>query len=349
MRATVIPAAELTAGQMEGWIAALRDNPLLQTPPLRPELFQIVGRFNSRTFVAVIDEPGCPPVFFPFHRPRRLDSFAGPVPICDYQAFITPANNHVAVRDVLRAAGLKTWMFENLLAPSEVEAQTTKVGMQPSWRARLHGGFASYAEGLEGTATSFRNTTRKLRVIARDYGDVRFVSDCHDASVLTSIFTWKAQRFNGGQDVPPWIIDTLDTLRAMRTEQFGGVLSAMYVGDRLVAAHLGIRSGGTLYYWFPAFNPEFSKYTPGYILVILLLQHLQEMDCEILDFGPGGEKYKVYFANAEVPVRRGFVELPSILNLGRATRRALHGTLRTSRVAKSLLRPVIRMFRSSTV
>ena len=112
MRAIVIPAAELTADLREGWAAALFDNPLLQTPALRPELFQIVGRFNPRTFVAVIEETGCPPVFLPFHRPTRLDSFAGPVPICDYQAFITPISNHISVRDALRAAGLRTWIFE---------------------------------------------------------------------------------------------------------------------------------------------------------------------------------------------------------------------------------------------
>lgn len=105
MRANVIPAAELTADLRGQWAAALFDNPLLQTPVLRPELFQIVGRFNPRTFVAVVEEPGCPPVFLPFNRTlRRVDSFAGPVPICDYQAIMTSANNHVSVREVLREA-----------------------------------------------------------------------------------------------------------------------------------------------------------------------------------------------------------------------------------------------------
>jgi CelD/BcsL family acetyltransferase involved in cellulose biosynthesis len=312
---------------------------------LRPELFQIVGRFNPGTFVAVIEEPSRPAVFFPFHRPTRLDSFAGPVPICDYQAFITPMSNNISVRDALRAAGLRTWSFENLIAPNEVAVQTTTTITQPSWCARLHTGFATYAEDLQRTHSSFKNITRNLKVIARDHGDMRFVCDCADPAVLTRIFSWKAERFNGGDEVSRWIVEAVDALRTTRTRQFGGVLSALYVGDRLAAAHFGIRSGRTLFYWFPAFNPEFGKYTPGHLLVTLLLQHLQELGCDVLDFGPGGEKYKVYFANTEILVRRGFVELPSLLNFGRGAWRSIHGTLRKSQVARSLARPVMRMIR----
>ena len=346
MRAIVIPAAELTADLREGWAAALFDNPLLQTPALRPELFQIVGRFNPRTFVAVIEETGCPPVFLPFHRPIRLDSFAGPVPICDYQAFITPISNHISVRDALRAAGLRTWIFENLIAPNELALQTTTTITQPSWRARLQTGFAPYAEELRRTHSSFKNITRNLKVIARDHGEMRFECDCADPAVLTSIFSWKAQRFNGGHEVSRWIVDAVDALRTTRSQQFGGVLSALYVGNRLAAAHFGIRSGRTLYYWFPAFNPEFDKYTPGYLLLTLLLQHLQELGCDALDFGPGSEKYKMYFANTKVLVGRGFVELPSVLNFGRAAWRSVHGTLQKSQVARSLVGPIMRMVRS---
>src|SRR5262249_4851273 len=229
MRASVIPAAELTADLRARWVTALVDNPLLQTPVLRPELFQIVGRFNPRTFVAIIDEPRCPPIFFPFYRPTRLHSIAAPVPICDYQAFITPAHNHIAVRDCLCAAGLKTWIFENLLAPSDVATQTSRLVPHRSWRAHIRSSFSNYVEDLQRAHTSFRNISRSLRVMARDHGEVRFVPECQDASVLTSIFAWKEQRFNGGQDISPWIVGAVDELRAMRTEQFAGTLSAMYV------------------------------------------------------------------------------------------------------------------------
>src|SRR5262249_35915327 len=283
MRASATPAAELTADLRERWVAALLENPLLETPMLRPELFQIVGCFNPRTFVAVVEESGRPSIFFPFHRPTRLASLADPVPICDYQAFITPMSNHISVRDVLRAAGLRTWIFENLIAPNQVTAQTTTKITRPSWRARLHTGFATYAEELQRAHSSFKNITRNLKVIARDHGDMRFVPDCSDPAVVTSIFSWKAQRFNGGHDVSRWIVEAVDALRTTRTQEFSGVLSALYVGDRLAAAHFGIRSGRTLFYWFPAFNPEFGKYTPGHLLVVLLLRHLQELGCDALD------------------------------------------------------------------
>src|SRR5262249_12618687 len=126
---------------------------------------------------------------------------------------------------------------------------------------------------------------------------------------------------------------------------FAGMLAALYVGDQLAAAHFGIRSDGTLYYWFPAFNPKFAKYSPGWLLIVFLLRHLREIGCDTLDFGPGSEKYKEYFANAAIPVRRGFVELPSVVNLGRATWRSINGLVRGSTTARFLLRPVINRVR----
>ena len=192
---------------------------------------------------------------------------------------------------------------------------------------------------------SMRNTENKLRLLNRDHGEIRFVSNCTDNAVLSAIFDWKAQRFNSGKSITPWVQNAVEALYGMRTADFSGMLSALYAGDRLVAAHFGIRSDSTLYYWFPAFNPEFGRYTPGWLLIYFLLENLSMMRCNVLDFGPGGEKYKEYFENSAISVHRGFVELPSILNLGRATWRQAHGMARGSRTARLLLRPVINIMR----
>jgi CelD/BcsL family acetyltransferase involved in cellulose biosynthesis len=347
MRTTVIPAAELSPDLMEQWLVALHNNPLLQTPLLRPELFQVIGRYSPRTFVAIIEEPGCSPVFLPFHRTlRRLDSFAGPVPICDYQAFVTSGENQVSVRDVLRAVGLKTWIFDNLLAPDQVASQINALVTHSARRTHLWDGFARYSEELQRTHPSVKKHVRSRRVLVRDYGDLRFVMRCHDAAVLKFIFAWKSQRYNGGQEVSRWIVEAVEALRTIRAEHFSGELSAMYAGNRLVAAHFGIRSGRTLFSWFSGFDAEFARYSPGFHLHMLILQHMEKIGSDVLDLGPGGEKWKMIFANAEVKVGRGFVELPSILNFGRATWRSMHGNLRKSQVARSLVRPVMRMLRS---
>jgi CelD/BcsL family acetyltransferase involved in cellulose biosynthesis len=212
-------------------------------------------------------------------------------------------------------------------------------------------GFAGYLAEMAGLANSMDKKVRpggelakKLRLLNRDHGEVRFVSDCRDMAVLSAIFDWKAQRFSAGKRTP-WVQSVVEALYATRTADFSGVVSALYAGDRLVAAHFGVQSDRTLYHWFPAFNPEFGKYTPGRLLIYFLLENLVAMRCDVLDFGPGGEKYKEYFNNSTIPVHRGFVELPSILNLGRATWRYAHGVARGSRTVRFFLRPVINFMR----
>jgi CelD/BcsL family acetyltransferase involved in cellulose biosynthesis len=345
MQATVIPAKELSPDLVNRWLLLNKGNALYRSPSLRPELFRTIGRFNPRVFVGIEESRHGPSLFFPFERPIRLASFAGAVQICDYQAFITPVDHSIAVSDLMRKWKLGTWTFENLIAPPQVVSQTTTLVSSVSRRVVVRNGFDGYRAEMASRGKSMRNTIAKLRLLGRDHGEVRFVSDCRDDAVLAVLLDWKAQRFNGGKPITQWIQGAVEALYGTRTADFSGMLSALYAGERLVAAHFGIRSDGTLYYWFPAFNPDFGKYTPGWLLIYFLLQHLEATGCEVLDLGPGGETYKEYFENSAIPVRRGFVELPSILNLSRATWRSVNGVARGSRTARFLLRPVINIIR----
>ena len=51
---------------------------------------------------------------------------------------------------------------------------------------------------------------------------------------------------------------------------FQGVLSGLYIGEKLVAAHFGMRSRRVLHWWFPAYDPELGKYSPGAQLLLEL-------------------------------------------------------------------------------
>ena len=345
MSASVIPARDLSPDLMDRWLQNTRENPLYASPNLRPEVIRIIGQFNPRVFVGIEEGRDGALLFFPFERPTRLASFAAPVPMCDYQAFIAPADHPIVVSDLMRQWKLGTWTFDSLIASEKIVSQTTTLASAVSRRAVMREGFAGYLAEMADMSRSMRNTTTKLRLLGRDHGEVRFVSDCRDDAVLSAIFDWKAQRFNAGKTITPWMQNSVEALYDTRTADFSGMLAALYAGDRLVAAHFGVQSDRTLFYWFPAFNPEFGRYTPGWLLIYFLLQHLAAIGCDVLDFGPGGEKYKEYFENSAIPVHRGFVELPSILNFGRATWRSLHSVARGSRATKFVLRPFINIIR----
>jgi CelD/BcsL family acetyltransferase involved in cellulose biosynthesis len=254
----------------------------------------------------------------------------------------------IVVSDLMRRWKLGTWTFPSLIGPAEVVSQTTTLVSTVSRRVVMAQGFAGYLAEMSSLGKSIGKKggelPTKLRLLNRDHGEVRFVSDCRDNAVLAAIFDWKAQRFNAGKRTR-WVESVVEALYGMRTADFSGVLSALYAGDRLVVAHFGVRSDRTLYSWFEAFNPEFGKYTPGRLLIYFLLQYLPAMECDVFDLGPGGEKFKEYFNNSTIPVHQGFVELPSMLNFGRATWRYTHGVARRSKAARFFLRPVINFMR----
>ena len=45
-----------------------------------------------------------------------------------------------------------------------------------------------------------------------------------------------------------------------------GVLSTLYAGDTWLASHLGVMSRSVFHHWFPVYNTEWAKCSPGHIL-----------------------------------------------------------------------------------
>ena len=345
MRATVIPASELSPDIAAVWSGILSRHPALQTPLLHPEVYRVIGKHQPRVSVAVGMRDGQPSHFLPFERARRFSSFAGPVPFCDYQAVVTATSDDFQIRELLRASALQTWSFDHLLGDASVADQATLVRTEPARRVTLPRGFDAYVTDGGIARKPLRNVRSRLKQVTRDRGELMFTLDDRDPAPLADILRWKASRFDDGGPAMPSLRAILEELHATRIDGLEGVLSTLRAGDALVAAHFGVRGGATLFHWFPAFNPEFAKYGPGLLLLLFMLEKLHELQCDTLDFGPGGEEYKSYFSNAEVPVSGGYVELPSVLNVGRATWRSIDHAVRTNPLSRSILRPVVRTLR----
>jgi CelD/BcsL family acetyltransferase involved in cellulose biosynthesis len=52
-----------------------------------------------------------------------------------------------------------------------------------------------------------------------------------------------------------------------------------------VASHFGLKSGRTLHYWFPVYNPEMKAFAPGRILLKQVI--LAAQDIAVIDRGAG--------------------------------------------------------------
>src|SRR5690606_41120953 len=77
-----------------------------------------------------------------------------------------------------------------------------------------------------------------------------------------------------------------------------------------VAAHFGLGSATVLACWFPAYDPEFAKYSPGLVLHLRMAEAAAAEGVGLLDMGRGPAEYKDSLKTGELAVYEGAVTRP---------------------------------------
>ncbi len=86
-----------------------------------------------------------------------------------------------------------------------------------------------------------------------------------------------------------------------------GRVAVLWAGDTPVAAHLGLQCLDRLHYWFPAYDPEFGRYSFGQLLLLELIREGIEHGVRHVDLGKGESRYKNELATAHIQVGVGEV------------------------------------------
>ncbi len=327
MEICVVSGAELSADQLAHWSRLQRADPALRSPFFRPEYTQAVAGVRDGVEVAVLVEAGETLGFFPFQRDHR-DS-AGPVGamLCDFQGVVARPGVQIDARHLLEACRLKAWHFNNLVA-SQPTFQAYHGVVADSLYIDLSQGFDAYdAQQRQKGSQTIRKTMQKARKAARELGGpVRFEPYTTDRQVLARLIDWKTQQYRQLKDVnylaPQWTTALLQNLIDLETEAFQGMLSALYVGDRLAAVHLGLRAHDVLHAWFPTYDPALSDYSPGLIYWVEFLKACPAIGIRRIDLGKGDQRFKTSLMSAAHRVAEGSVDLRCLR--GSFKRRWLH-------------------------
>ncbi len=314
--ADVVRPADLLAGDIAAWRAMQAVEPAFGNPLLGPAFAQAVGAVRDDARVAVFRRDGEAAGFLAFH--RRPSGFARPIgaPFCDYHALVCDPAAGLTAGEALAAAGLGRLRLTGLVDPFG-QFQDAVAERACAHRIILPDTAQAYLESLRTRSQNrFKNHRRYRRALETDLGPVRLVA--HDAGLAAfeTLMDWKRQQIaqTGVHDFlgPDWTKALMRQLFETRGDDFEGLMVSLYAGERLVAAHFGVREGGWYHPWIGAIDPALKSYSPGLVHQMEAIAAMTELGLRVYDLGASNDHWKQMFSSDRFEVGSGLATAPSL-------------------------------------
>lgn len=302
---------ELDEQHLSRWRTWQEDNAGWTSPFVSPSFARAVGACRDDTRVAIAEDGSSPAAYFAFQIGKLGIGQALGFGVSDHQAVIHNQEFTYRPVDLIRKCGLSAWEFDHVGQASPeladfVESWATAAVME------ISDGYEAYLEtaGLKKTKF-YKSSLTKQRKLAAEFGELEFELDSKDRDALNLLLAWKSQQYKrtGRMDrfAVPWIRLLLETLFDSEDPDCRGMLSVLRAGDRVVALHFGLRNQTEVAMWFPAYDRDLSKYSPGSMFHLLLAEEAAKAGLQRLDLGKGDESYKSELRNSEYAVGEGAV------------------------------------------
>jgi CelD/BcsL family acetyltransferase involved in cellulose biosynthesis len=320
MKVQIVSIEDISASQIVQWNAWAAPDGKLVSPYLRFEFAERVARTRSDVRVAVIEDAGELVGFFPHHKPNGGVVRPIGAPMSDYQAVIAGDYGRLNPVEIIRACGGSALVFDNWYCPLG-GSPSSRRGREGSVIADLSQGQAHYFEDRRACHKDhFKKTARRMRAAERDFGPARVELGDASGAAFAQLSAWKQKQYRdtGKLNVfaVSWVQKLLRGLRQAEGQEFSGLTASLWFGDRLAAVEFGLVAGDVYHSWFPAYDPELAKYSPGLLLLHGLFEQAHTRGLSRIDLGRGGAHYKKYYASYEVPLDQGRLLMPGLAALG---------------------------------
>jgi CelD/BcsL family acetyltransferase involved in cellulose biosynthesis len=310
LQISVVHPSELGETELAVWASFQRHSEVFANPFLSPEFTVAAGRFRPHARVAVLSEGSGITGFFPFER-RRL---GGGAPIAaglnDCQGLVHAPGFVWDPQQLLRGCRLAAWHFDHLVA-GQVPFRPYQKTAFPSPIMDFREGFEAYLASLRKRSPQFlKNLFYKQRKLVRDAGKLRFEYDSRDREEWQLVIRWKSDQYRrtGRSDRFAWpgVRELVEYLLDTRSEGFRGMLSMLYAHDSPVAGFILLCSDDVAVDWFPAYNPEFARYSPGFLARLRVAEAAAATGIRYLEMGRGPrDVYKQRFKSGDLIVFEG--------------------------------------------
>lgn len=313
MNVEFLQPSQLSSDQIDLWRSFHRANEACASPFFAPEFTLATAAERRDVEVAVLREGAEISGFFPFQCSRwrigrpvgwRLNDFQGPV--------LRPGATFDPVA-MFRRRGLACWCFDHLEPRHELLRPGTHFWAESPY-IELTEGFDSYYHRRKTSGSdTIRRLETKTRKLDRELGPVRFELASKDGGAFRQLLQWKSDHLRHTRSLDVlrfrWVRGLLERIWNMDSPHFQGLLSTLHAGDRLVAAHLGMRAGPVLHWWITSYDHACDRYSPGLTLLLRVAREAAVGGVNRIDLGKGDEPYKRSFMTGSVQVGEGAVNL----------------------------------------
>lgn len=316
MRVEIVSPKELDAELIGCWRNFQSSSAGLRTPFFSPEFTLAVGGARQDAAVAIIENDGVVQGFFPFH--RCAGRVAKPIggQIADYHGIIHAPTFVPDGPALLKACGLTAYDFNHApLTQTALVAGCYHFSSSP--HIDLSQGYDAYAaDRPKAWAEAMRHVRRRRRKIEREIGPMRFEyhspsDDIYRSHVKMRNHLYERANVKSLLGCNSWIDRTLAAIRMTNHLHFAGLMTALYAGDRLIAAHFGMRSKDVWHWWFSSYDTELANYGPGIMLILEAARHAPTVGLSLIDFGRGDSPYKLLLSNGATRLCEGSIEVQS--------------------------------------
>lgn len=316
-----------------------RLNNEFRSPYFHPQFTLDAAQARNNVEVAVLSEQGRVVGFFPFQRSGQSGRPVAGM-LNDAHGVLIEPNASWTWPHLLKSCGLSDWNFHYLIG-SQCREQRWNRRITPAVVLNVAGGFEEYSKRVISPRV-IKQTTGRARKLEQRFGKLKTEWASTSTDAMSLLRQWKSQQYvrSGITDVFsfPWTTSLIDRIWAHSSTEFQGVLSVVTAGDRIVSLHFGIRSADILHMWFPAYDPELGKYSPGMIHILELARCAAVHGINQIDMGRVNH-YKSRVATDYVDTAEGAVDLHLLKKLAKDSYRQTFEWLRHSPLREILKTP----------